>query len=119
MRVGLMIGSDKERSRSERVAGLIDDALEADRAGFTSLWLPQIPGHASAEAADSSAGRGVEHALVPGADPAAAGGLEARLRALPQQVPPRGRRRRHTCRTSARPEAVEVSIDSRRDGKTA
>ena len=28
MRVGLMIGSDKERSRSERVAGLIDDARD-------------------------------------------------------------------------------------------
>ena len=48
MRVGLMIGSDKERSRSERVAGLIDDAREIERAGFTSLWLPQIPGYLDA-----------------------------------------------------------------------
>jgi F420-dependent oxidoreductase-like protein len=48
MRVGLMIGSDKERSRSQRVAGLIDDARMIDRAGFTSLWLPQIPGYLDA-----------------------------------------------------------------------
>ena len=48
MRVGLMIGSDKERSRSERVAGLIDDVRAVDAAGFTSLWLPQIPGYLDA-----------------------------------------------------------------------
>ncbi len=48
MRVGLMIGSDKERSRSERVAGLIDDVRVIDEAGFTSLWLPQIPGYLDA-----------------------------------------------------------------------
>jgi F420-dependent oxidoreductase-like protein len=48
MRVGLMIGSDKERSRSERLAGLIDDARAIDRAGFASLWLPQIPGYLDA-----------------------------------------------------------------------
>jgi F420-dependent oxidoreductase-like protein len=48
MRVGLMIGSDKERSRAERLAGLIDDARAIDRAGFASIWLPQIPGYLDA-----------------------------------------------------------------------
>ena len=48
MRLGLMIGSDKERPRAQRVAGLLDDARAADQAGFTSLWLPQIPGYLDA-----------------------------------------------------------------------
>ena len=47
MRIGLMIGSDKERSRAERLAGLVDDVQAADRAGFTSMWLPQIPGYST------------------------------------------------------------------------
>jgi F420-dependent oxidoreductase-like protein len=48
MRIGLMIGSDKERSRAERVAGLLDDARGIERAGFASLWLPQVPGYLDA-----------------------------------------------------------------------
>jgi F420-dependent oxidoreductase-like protein len=60
MRVGLMIGSDKERSRSERVAGLIDDARGIDRAGFTSLWLPQIPGYLDAMTAIAAIGQATE-----------------------------------------------------------
>jgi F420-dependent oxidoreductase-like protein len=56
MRVGLMVGSDKERSRSERVAGLIDDARAIDRAGFASLWLPQIPGYLDAMTAIAAIG---------------------------------------------------------------
>jgi F420-dependent oxidoreductase-like protein len=60
MRIGLMIGSDKERSRSERVAGLIDDARVADRAGFASLWLPQIPGYLDAMTAIAAIGQVTE-----------------------------------------------------------
>lgn len=48
MRIGLMIGSDKERSRADRLAGLVGDVQAAERAGFTSLWIPQIPGYLDA-----------------------------------------------------------------------
>ena len=48
MRIGLMIGSDKERARAERLAGLVADVQAADRAGFTSMWIPQIPGYLDA-----------------------------------------------------------------------
>ena len=56
MRLGLMIGSDKERPRAQRVAGLIEDARAADRAGFASLWLPQIPGYLDALTAIAAIG---------------------------------------------------------------
>ncbi len=48
MRIGLMIGSDRERPRADRLAGLVRDVQEADRAGFTSVWIPQIPGYLDA-----------------------------------------------------------------------
>ncbi len=48
MRIGLMIGSDRERPRADRLAGLVSDVQEADRAGFTSVWIPQIPGYLDA-----------------------------------------------------------------------
>ncbi|MGH7322004.1 MAG: TIGR03564 family F420-dependent LLM class oxidoreductase, partial [Candidatus Rokuibacteriota bacterium] len=60
MRIGLMIGSDKERSRSERMAGLIEDARAIDRAGFTSLWLPQVPGYLDAMTALAAIGQATE-----------------------------------------------------------
>ena len=31
MRIGLMIGSDKERPRADRLAGLLDDGKTAER----------------------------------------------------------------------------------------
>jgi F420-dependent oxidoreductase-like protein len=43
MRIGLMIGPEKGRHR-DKVAQLGADALEAERGGFTSIWVPQIPG---------------------------------------------------------------------------
>lgn len=43
-----MVGSDKERSRSDRLAGLIDDATRAESAGFHSFWMPQVPGYLDA-----------------------------------------------------------------------
>jgi F420-dependent oxidoreductase-like protein len=43
MRIGLMIGPEKGRYR-QKVAQLIADAEAAERDGFTSLWIPQIPG---------------------------------------------------------------------------
>jgi F420-dependent oxidoreductase-like protein len=43
MRIGLMIGPELGRYR-HKVAGLIADAEAAERAGFSSIWVPQIPG---------------------------------------------------------------------------
>ncbi len=43
MRIGLMIGPELGRYR-HKVAGLIADATAAEQEGFTSVWVPQIPG---------------------------------------------------------------------------
>jgi len=48
VRIGLMVGSDKERSRADRLAGLIDDGVAAERDGFTAFWMPQVPGYLDA-----------------------------------------------------------------------
>jgi F420-dependent oxidoreductase-like protein len=48
MRIGLMIGSDRERPRAERLAGLVDDVQWAEQAAFTSVWVPQVPGYLDA-----------------------------------------------------------------------
>ncbi|MBV9722724.1 MAG: LLM class F420-dependent oxidoreductase [Mycobacterium sp.] len=46
-----MVGSDKERPRKDRLAGLIDDARAAEDGGFASFWMPQVPGYLDAMAA--------------------------------------------------------------------
>jgi F420-dependent oxidoreductase-like protein len=43
MRIGLMIGPERGRYR-HKVAQLAADAAAAERDGFTSIWVPQIPG---------------------------------------------------------------------------
>jgi F420-dependent oxidoreductase-like protein len=48
MRIGLMVGSDKERPRKERLAGLLDDGKAAEDQGFASFWIPQVPGYLDA-----------------------------------------------------------------------
>jgi F420-dependent oxidoreductase-like protein len=48
MRVGLMVGSDKLRPRAERLSGVIDDGVQAEVAGFSSFWFPQVPGYLDA-----------------------------------------------------------------------
>lgn len=48
MRVGLMIGSDRERPRSDRLSGLVADVQAAELAGLTSVWVPQVPGYLDA-----------------------------------------------------------------------
>jgi F420-dependent oxidoreductase-like protein len=48
MRIGLMVGSDKERPRAERLSGLLDDGLAAENDGFASFWIPQVPGYLDA-----------------------------------------------------------------------
>ncbi len=48
MRIGVMVGSDKERTRANRLAGLVADGQAAEEAGFTSFWIPQVPGYLDA-----------------------------------------------------------------------
>lgn len=48
MRLGLMVGSDKERARADRLSGLLDDGVRAEAAGFSSFWFPQVPGYLDA-----------------------------------------------------------------------
>jgi F420-dependent oxidoreductase-like protein len=48
MRIGLMVGSDKERARRDRLTGLIADGVAAETAGFSSFWFPQVPGYLDA-----------------------------------------------------------------------
>ena len=122
MRIGLMIGSDKERARGERLAGLVADVQAAERAGFTSIWVPQIPGDFDAmtaialmgQATDAHRARHRGHADPdPSSDRDGAagavepGGVRGPLHARPRAVAPLDRR--GTCsasRTSARPHLV-------------
>src|SRR3569623_545769 len=48
MHIGLMVGSDKERSRNDRLTGLSDDGKSAEAEGFASFWIPQVPGYLDA-----------------------------------------------------------------------
>jgi F420-dependent oxidoreductase-like protein len=48
MRIGLMVGSDKERSRADRMSGLLADGKAAEHQGFSSFWIPQVPGYLDA-----------------------------------------------------------------------
>ncbi|MGV0789578.1 LLM class F420-dependent oxidoreductase [Mycolicibacterium sp. XJ2] len=48
MRIGLMVGSDKEHPRAERLSGLIDDGRAAEEQGFATFWMPQVPGYLDA-----------------------------------------------------------------------
>src|SRR5262249_11131482 len=43
MRIGLMIGPERGRYR-QKVAQLVAEAEAAEAAGFTSAWVPQVPG---------------------------------------------------------------------------
>jgi len=52
-----MIGSDKERPRADRLAGLIADGQAAEDAGFNSFWIPQVPGYLDAMTAIALLGR--------------------------------------------------------------
>jgi F420-dependent oxidoreductase-like protein len=58
MRIGLMVGSDKERSRADRLAGLLDDGKAAESDGFASFWMPQVPGYLDALTAVALLGQG-------------------------------------------------------------
>src|SRR5438270_716803 len=43
-----MVGTDHERPRRERLAGLVADGCAAEAAGFASFWLAQVPGYLDA-----------------------------------------------------------------------
>jgi F420-dependent oxidoreductase-like protein len=60
MRIGLMIGSDKERSRADRLSGLLDDGKAAETDGFASFWIPQVPGYLDAMTAVALLGQVTE-----------------------------------------------------------
>ncbi|HTY16707.1 MAG TPA: TIGR03564 family F420-dependent LLM class oxidoreductase [Myxococcota bacterium] len=59
MRIGLMIGPERRRYR-HKVAQLTADAEAAERDGFTSVWVPQIPGDFDAFTAITLMGRATE-----------------------------------------------------------
>ena len=60
MRIGLMVGSDKERSRADRLTGLRDDGKTAETQGFASFWIPQVPGYLDAMTAVALLGQVTE-----------------------------------------------------------
>src|SRR3954451_16544509 len=60
MRIGLMVGSDKDRSRADRLAGLLDDGKTAESDGFASFWIPQVPGYLDAMSAVALLGQVTE-----------------------------------------------------------
>ena len=59
MRIGLMMGPERGRYR-HKVAQLIADAEAAEEAGFTSIWVPQIPGDFDAFTAITLMGQATE-----------------------------------------------------------
>jgi F420-dependent oxidoreductase-like protein len=60
MRIGLMVGSDKERSRPERLSGLLEDGKAAESQGFASFWIPQVPGYLDAMTAVALLGQATD-----------------------------------------------------------
>jgi len=64
VRLGLMIGSDKERQRGDRLAGLIADCRAAEDAGFASFWIPQVPGYLDAMTAIALLGQITERVEI-------------------------------------------------------
>jgi F420-dependent oxidoreductase-like protein len=59
MRIGLMLGPERGRYR-QKVAQLAADAAAAERHGFTSIWVPQIPGDFDAFVAITLMGQATE-----------------------------------------------------------
>ncbi len=56
-----MVGSDRERSRADRLSGLLEDARGAEAAGLASFWMPQVPGYLDALTAVALIGQVTEH----------------------------------------------------------
>ena len=60
MRIGVMVGSDRERPRAQRLAGVVEDANAAEKDGFSSFWMPQVPGYLDAMTAVALIGAATE-----------------------------------------------------------
>jgi F420-dependent oxidoreductase-like protein len=60
MRTGLMIGSDREHPRGERLSALVAEVQAAEKAGFDSVWIPQVPGYLDALTAVTVLGQATE-----------------------------------------------------------
>jgi F420-dependent oxidoreductase-like protein len=60
MKLGLMIGTDKERERNDRLTGLVADVQHAEQQGFASVWVPQVPGYLDALTAIAVIGAATE-----------------------------------------------------------
>src|SRR5262249_53764571 len=56
MRIGLMIGPERGRYR-QKAQLLVADADAAEKAGFASIWVPQVPGDFDAFTAVTLVGR--------------------------------------------------------------
>ena len=59
MRIGLMLGPERGRYR-QKVVQLAAEAEAAERDGFTSVWVPQIPGDFDAFIAITLMGQATE-----------------------------------------------------------
>src|SRR5215470_15812417 len=59
MRLSVMIAPERGHHR-EKVAQLVADAQAAEAAGFTSIWVPQIPGDFDAFTAITLIGQSTE-----------------------------------------------------------
>jgi F420-dependent oxidoreductase-like protein len=60
MRIGMMVGSDKERPRADRLAGLTADGAAAENGGFSTFWMPQVPGYLDAMTAVTLIGQATD-----------------------------------------------------------
>jgi F420-dependent oxidoreductase-like protein len=60
MRTGLMIGSDREHPRGERLSALVAEVQAAEAGGFASVWIPQVPGYLDAMTAVAVLGQATE-----------------------------------------------------------
>jgi F420-dependent oxidoreductase-like protein len=63
MRIGLMLGPERGRYR-QKVAQLSADARAAEQDGFTSIWVPQIPGDFDAFTAATLMGQATERVEI-------------------------------------------------------
>jgi F420-dependent oxidoreductase-like protein len=60
VRIGLMIGSDRDRHRNQRLGRLVEGVQRAERQGFKSYWMPQVPGYVDALTALALMGHATE-----------------------------------------------------------
>jgi F420-dependent oxidoreductase-like protein len=63
LRIGVMIGPDKGQYR-QKVARMLDAAERAEREGFASIWVPQIPSDFDAMTAIALMGRATERVEI-------------------------------------------------------